>query len=50
VSLNRFERKKNVGLAIEALALLVNSSKPDTYRDVQLIIAGTLSRASLLSH
>jgi len=44
VSLNRFERKKNVGLAIEALALLVQSSstEPETLQDAQLVIAGML--------
>jgi alpha-1,3/alpha-1,6-mannosyltransferase len=40
VSLNRFERKKNVGLAIEALALLWGSLAPENRQGVRLIVAG----------
>ena len=40
VSLNRFERKKNVGLAIEALAVVKRAMAPAQMVDVRLIIAG----------
>ena len=40
VSLNRFERKKNVGLAIEALAVLRKGKRSERRALPQLIIAG----------
>jgi glycosyltransferase involved in cell wall biosynthesis len=40
VSLNRFERKKNVGLAIEALAVLKATLEPKQMERVSLVIAG----------
>ncbi|GAB6029297.1 Alpha-1,3-mannosyltransferase-like protein [Chamberlinius hualienensis] len=40
LSLNRFERKKNVGLAIESLALLKKTISEDTWKNVYLIVAG----------
>ncbi|KAJ0408033.1 hypothetical protein P43SY_000237 [Pythium insidiosum] len=40
VSLNRFERKKNVALAIHALAKLRDLVEPATYAATRLIVAG----------
>ncbi|TMW56395.1 hypothetical protein Poli38472_006405 [Pythium oligandrum] len=40
VSLNRFERKKNVALAIHALARLKSLVPPETFALVRLIVAG----------
>ncbi|KAG1711059.1 hypothetical protein DVH05_013775 [Phytophthora capsici] len=40
VSLNRFERKKNVALAIEALVELRNRLPTDEFQRVKLIVAG----------
>ncbi|TDH65605.1 hypothetical protein CCR75_003921 [Bremia lactucae] len=40
VSINRFERKKNVALAIEALAELRNKIGMDTFQHVKLVVAG----------
>ncbi|EGZ16004.1 hypothetical protein PHYSODRAFT_316113 [Phytophthora sojae] len=40
VSLNRFERKKNVALAIEALVELRNRLPSDEFQRVKLIVAG----------
>ncbi|GMF44594.1 unnamed protein product [Phytophthora fragariaefolia] len=40
VSLNRFERKKNVALAIEALVELRNRLPDDEFQRVKLIVAG----------
>jgi glycosyltransferase involved in cell wall biosynthesis len=49
VSINRFERKKNVGLAIQALALLLNDGsdsdnakqlKKSAAGGAQLVVAG----------
>jgi alpha-1,3/alpha-1,6-mannosyltransferase len=41
LSINRFERKKHVGLAIRALALLINKLKAKNKAiDVRLVVAG----------
>lgn len=40
VSLNRFERKKNVALAIEALAKVQRALPADEFRAVKLVVAG----------
>mmetsp|Transcript_37499 Transcript_37499/g.75988 ORF Transcript_37499/g.75988 Transcript_37499/m.75988 type:complete len:430 (-) Transcript_37499:206-1495(-) len=40
VSLNRFERKKDVGVAIEALALLKGMLRPAQMANVNLVVAG----------
>jgi alpha-1,3/alpha-1,6-mannosyltransferase len=40
VSLNRFERKKNVALAIEALAELRSRVSSDEFQRVKLVVAG----------
>ena len=51
VSINRFERKKNVGLAIQALALLLNDGsdsdnakqcKKSAAGGAQLVVAGAI--------
>lgn len=39
LSINRFERKKNIGLAIEALSLLEKSS-PKEFTNLRLVVAG----------
>lgn len=41
LSLNRYEHKKNIGLAVEALALLREKLSADIFNRVQLIIAGS---------
>ncbi|KAJ8519964.1 hypothetical protein ON010_g18017 [Phytophthora cinnamomi] len=40
VSLNRFERKKNVHLAIKALVQIKHKLSPAAFRNVKLVIAG----------
>jgi alpha-1,3/alpha-1,6-mannosyltransferase len=40
LSINRYERKKNLGLAIEALACLRDRLPPDVFASVRLVIAG----------
>lgn len=40
VSLNRFERKKNIQLAIHALICLKDRIGSETFRKVQLVVAG----------
>jgi glycosyltransferase involved in cell wall biosynthesis len=40
VSLNRFERKKNISLAIEAFALVCQGLSQAERRKLRLIIAG----------
>lgn len=40
LSLNRYERKKNLGLALEALAALQSSLPPAQMRGVHLVVAG----------
>lgn len=40
LSFNRFERKKNVALAILTFAELRNSLSPTDFRDLQLVVAG----------
>lgn len=40
VSLNRFERKKNLVVAIKALVCLRNKLQPESFKLVKLIIAG----------
>jgi alpha-1,3/alpha-1,6-mannosyltransferase len=40
LSINRFERKKNVGLAIKALSSLKTKIDPELFSRLQLIIAG----------
>jgi alpha-1,3/alpha-1,6-mannosyltransferase len=40
VSLNRFERKKNVALAIEALAKVQRTLSADEFKSVKLVVAG----------
>ncbi|KAJ8555034.1 hypothetical protein ON010_g9451 [Phytophthora cinnamomi] len=40
VSLNRFERKKNVDLAIKALVQIKHKLSPAAFRNVKLVIAG----------
>ncbi len=40
VSINRYERKKNIALALEALAFVQKHLSPAAFRDVHLVIAG----------
>ncbi|XP_028985871.1 alpha-1,3/1,6-mannosyltransferase ALG2 [Betta splendens] len=40
LSLNRYERKKNLGLALEALAVLRNSLPPGQRAGIHLVVAG----------
>ena len=40
LSINRFERKKNIGLAIKAMSALKTKIDPDIFPKLQLIIAG----------
>lgn len=40
MSLNRYERKKNVGICIRALAILRDKLKKEDFEKVQLVIAG----------
>jgi glycosyltransferase involved in cell wall biosynthesis len=47
VSLNRFERKKNVGLAIEALGVLQNKLLPEKMTGVRLVVAGTTTKTRI---
>ncbi|KAI8362634.1 hypothetical protein BD560DRAFT_404371 [Blakeslea trispora] len=40
VSINRFEKKKNVELALKAFALLSNMISPDEFKQYRLVLAG----------
>jgi alpha-1,3/alpha-1,6-mannosyltransferase len=40
LSINRYERKKNLGLAVEALALLREQLSSDAFASLRLVIAG----------
>jgi len=40
LSINRFERKKNIGLAIEAMGVLRDKLDAETFAKVHLVIAG----------
>ena len=40
LSINRFERKKNIELAISAFAMLYNSLQHDNREELSLVIAG----------
>lgn len=46
VSINRFERKKNLGLALEALAYLKTQLSSDRFADVHLVMAGGYDHAN----
>ncbi len=43
LSLNRFEQKKNVALAIDAFALLREKSVAGSSKNIRLVLAGKLS-------
>ena len=40
LSINRFERKKNIALAVQALAVLRKTLPEDTFKRVHLVVAG----------
>ncbi|KAF0687123.1 Aste57867_21094 [Aphanomyces stellatus] len=40
VSLNRYERKKNIALAVHALAWLQKNTPPDVFASIHLVISG----------
>ena len=40
LSINRFERKKNIALAVQALAVLRQTLPEDTFKRVHLVVAG----------
>ena len=42
VSLNRYERKKNIGLALQAFALLRERTPKGVFASLRLVIAGNL--------
>jgi len=44
LSINRYERKKNLGLALQALSELQSMLKPQVYNNVYLIMAGGYDR------
>lgn len=50
LAINRYDRRKNTGLAIEALAGLESRLSPEIFRRVQLVIAGGFDDSSGQNH
>ncbi len=50
LAINRYDRRKNTGLAIEALAALESRLPPEIFRRVQLVIAGGFDDRSHQNH
>lgn len=47
LSINRFERKKNLGLALESLAYLKTQLSSDRFANIHLVVAGGYDNANL---
>ena len=47
LSINRFERKKNLGLALESLAYLKTQLSSDRFANIHMVVAGGYDNANL---